>query len=128
MTESSLYPQIMQAFSRGNTRLFRQQSLLAWAGKILHRTATTITLANPHAIKFGTPGIADLGGLTSVLITPEMIGQSVGVYLACEVKGLRTPTTAEQRDFIAMVRSLGGRAGIARSVEDAGRIIRGEII
>jgi hypothetical protein len=118
----------MQAFSRGNTRLFRQQSLLAWAGKILHRTATTITLANPHAIKFGTPGIADLGGLTSVLITPEMIGQSVGVYLACEVKGLRTPTTAEQRDFIAMVRSLGGRAGIARSVEDAGRIIRGEII
>jgi hypothetical protein len=127
MSESQLYPQIMQAFSHGPTRLFRQQSLLAWAGKIFSRTATTITLANPHAVRFGTPGIADLGGLTSVLVTPEMVGQYVGVYLACEVKGLRTPTTTEQKAFIEMVRSLGGRAGIARSVEDVVRIIAGEL-
>lgn len=125
MSESHLYPQIMQAFSHGNTRLFRQQSMLAWAGKILNRTANTITLINPHPIKVGTPGISDLGGLTSVLITPDHVGQHVGIYLAVEGKGPRTPTTTEQRAFIAMVQQLGGRAGIARSVEDAERIIRG---
>ena len=128
MTESALYPQIMQAFSNGPTRVFRQQSMMAWAGKILNRTPTTVTLLNPRAIKVGTPGISDLGGFTSELITPDHFGQRVAIYLAIEGKGPHTPTTTEQKDFIAMVRSHGGRAGIARSVEDAARIIRGEKI
>jgi hypothetical protein len=126
VTESALYGEILREFSNGETRLFRQQSMMAWAGKILHSTHNTITLVNAHPVRFGTPGISDLGGVTSLLITPEHVGQRLGMYVAIEAKGLRTPTTTGQKAFIAMVRSLGGRAGIARSVEDARRIIIGE--
>lgn len=127
MTESALYPQIMQAFSRGPTRVFRQQSGLFWTGQIISHTRERIVLANPRAVKVGTPGLSDLGGLTSVLITPEYVGQSVGVYLAIEGKFGKGRVTTEQAAFIETVRALGGRAGIARSVEEAGRIISGEI-
>ena len=126
MAESDLYAPILSTLSRGPTRLFRQQSMLAWAGKILSRTASTITLIHPQAVKLGTPGIADLGGLTSVAITPEMIGSTIAQYLAIELKFGRGQPTEEQAAFIAMVRSLGGRAGIARSVEDARLIISGD--
>lgn len=125
MTESALYGEILRAHSHGPTRLFRQHSVMAWAGKIVSRTANTVTLLHPYPIKVGTPGISDLGGLTCVLITPEMIGQHVGIYLAIEAKFGRGRATTEQADFIAMVRGLGGRAGIARSADEAARIIEG---
>lgn len=127
MSEANLYAEILAAHSRGTTRLFRQQSALAWAGKIFSRTDSTITLLHPHALKIGTVGMADIGGLTSVNVTESMIGSRIAVYLAIEGKTGRGVATEEQDAFIGMVRALGGRAGVARSVEDAGAIIRGEI-
>jgi len=128
VSESDLYAEILRKHSHGPTRLFRQQSCMAWAGKVVNRTRDTITLLNPHAIKLGTPGIADLGGLTSVIVTEAMVGQILGVYLALECKFGRGRATTEQKDFIAMVNRLGGRAGVVRSSEDAGRIIIGGYI
>lgn len=125
MSESDLYPQIIGAHSRGPTRLFRQQSCLAWAGKVISRTATTITLAHPHAIKFGAPGIADLGGLTSHVVTEADLGSKLAIAVQIECKAGRAKATDEQAAFIAMVRGLGGRAGVARSTEDAALIIAG---
>ena len=127
MTESSLYPAILAACSRGPTRLFRQHSTLAWAGRVLNRTHDTLTLYRPHAIHFGAPGMADFGGITAVLVTPDMVGQTIGVRLDIEVKGPKTRVLPEQRDYIATMQRLGARAGIARSVEEAARIISGEI-
>lgn len=127
MSESDLYPAIIGAHSHGGTRLFRQQSALAWAGKVINRTATTITLLHPHAMKIGVPGISDIGGLTSYEVTRADIGTRLAVYVAIEVKAGRARPTEEQAAFIAMVRALGGRAGVARSVEDAGGIIGGDI-
>jgi len=127
VTESDLYPAIIGAYSRGGTRLWRQQSMLAWAGVVIARTATTITLAHPHAVKFGMPGIADLGGMTSVIVTPAMVGSTLGLAVQIECKAPRARATPEQAAFIDTVARLGGRAGIARSVEDAALIIRGEI-
>jgi hypothetical protein len=126
VSESDLYPEIIGALSRGPTRLWRQQSMMAWAGKVIDRTATTITLLYPHAVKFGIPGIADLGGLTAVEVTPAMIGTTVALAVQIECKAGRARPTEEQAAFIAMVQRLGGRAGVARSVEEAEVIIRGE--
>jgi hypothetical protein len=125
VTESALYPEIIGAYSHGPTRIFRQLSLLAWGGKIIRRTTDTITLAHPHAIKVGAPGISDLGGFTAVKITADMVGQTLAVAIEIEVKGARTPTLPEQIAFLEMARARGCRAGIARSVEDAGAIIHG---
>jgi hypothetical protein len=125
VSESELYGEILAALSRNETRLWRQQSLLAWAGPIVQRTATTVTLLHPHAIKVGMPGLADLGGFTRVLIEPEMVGSRLAVACQIEVKYGRRRATDEQAAFIAMVRLLGGRAGVARSVEEASAIVSG---
>jgi len=126
-SESVLLQEIIGHYSQGMTRLFRQQSALAWAGKVINRTETTITLLYPHAMKIGIPGMADLGGLTSVEVTESMIGSLVGLALGIECKAGRGRPTEEQAAYLAMIRRLGGRAGVARSVEEAGAIIRGEI-
>jgi hypothetical protein len=115
----------MQAFSRGDTRVFRQNAGVAWQGKIIEQSPSRLVLAYPRAIRLGSPGMADLGGLTSVIITPDMVGQTIGVDVQIECKFGTGRTTAEQNAYIQTIRQLGGRAGIARSVEDAGRIIAG---
>jgi hypothetical protein len=125
MGESDLYPAIIGEFSHGATRIFRQQSLLAWAGKVIARSVNTVTLLNPHVIKIGAPGMSDLGGLTSHEITAADIGRTLAIYLAIECKAGKARANPEQTAFLEMVARLGGRAGIARSIEDAGRIIRG---
>jgi hypothetical protein len=59
-------------------------------------------------------------------ITPDMVGRRIAQFMAVEVK---TPTgrlSDDQIKFIAAVTKAGGLAGVARSSDDAMRIIRGE--
>jgi len=76
-------------------------------------------------IRFGlAKGSADLIGIKSITITPEMVGQTVGVFTSLEVK---TPTgrlTPQQRNWMDMIRKLGGIAGVVRSIRDAEEILR----
>jgi hypothetical protein len=125
VSESSLYAQIIGALSRGNTRIFRQNAGFAWQGQVIEQSAHRLVLAHPRAIKLGCAGMADLGGITSVIITPEMIGRRVGIDLQLEIKSARGRPTQEQANYISTMQALGARAGIARSVEDACRIVAG---
>lgn len=78
-------------------------------------------------ISYGlAPGSSDLIGLRSITITPEMVGTTVAVFCAVEVK--RPDVTARpehQQQFISIVNQLGGRAGFATSVEQAREIMDG---
>jgi hypothetical protein len=47
--------------------------------------------------------------------------------VAIEAKIGRRQATPEQMAFLDLVKRSGGRAGIARSVEDAGKILRGSL-
>ena len=67
-------------------------------------------------------GPSDLIGWRSVTITPDMVGQTIAVFAAVEVKDKAQPTPEQER-FIAEVQQAGGLAGVARSVEDARRIL-----
>src|ERR1700677_4850287 len=93
---TELVNDILREFSRGPTRLFRQQSALAWAGKVIERTANTVTIIHPHAMKLGTVGISDVGGLTSVIVTPDMVGRVVAIDVQIEAKFGRGRPTPEQ--------------------------------
>jgi hypothetical protein len=67
-------------------------------------------------------GSADLIGWRSVVVTPEMVGATLAVFLSIEVK---TPTgrlTPQQRNWQNAVLTAGGITGVARSVPDALRI------
>ena len=68
-------------------------------------------------------GSADLIGYRTITITPEMVGQQVAVFLSIEVK---TPTgriRPEQQAWLETIQAAGGIAGVARSVDDALRIV-----
>lgn len=74
-------------------------------------------------------GTSDLVGWKRVIVTPEMVGRPLAVFVAIEVKapGGRTDKgrLELQRNFIAQVQHDGGLAGFANSVEEARGIING---
>ena len=84
----------------------------------------TLKDQNGRPVQFGLcKGSADLIGWKRVTITPEMVGQQVAVFTSIEVK---TPTgriRPEQQQWLEAVQAAGGIAGVARSVEDAQRIM-----
>ena len=88
----------------------------------------TGTLPDPRTgrpVQFGLArGSADLIGLRTVTITPEMVGQRVAVFTSIEVKTSTGRATPEQQNWLHMVRRAGGIAGVARSVRDAEEILR----
>lgn len=113
MTEQQTQQRIRLALSRGAARLWRNNT-------------GCLPDANGRMVRFGLcKGSADLIGYTTVTVTPDMVGQRVAVFTAVEVK---TPTgrpTPEQTAFLKHIQDAGGRAGIARSIDDAVRITEG---
>lgn len=84
-----------------------------------------ILIRGGHVVNVGTTGMADLVGWTPVVVTPEMVGQTVAIYSAVEIKAGADRLREGQPEFLAAVKKMGGRAGVARTPEDAVRIVRG---
>lgn len=113
-SEQTVQQQIRLACSRGATRLWRNN-----VGRLLDQSG--------RPVAFGLcPGSADLVGFTTMTIGPEHVGQTVAVFTAVEVKAERGRPTPLQTAWLEHVSAAGGRAGIARSVADAQRIISGQ--
>jgi len=89
---------------------------LSKAGAIVWRNNTgALQDKTGRLVRYGLcKGSADIIG-----ICPD------GRFLAVEVKNSTGRATSDQVRFIEAVRSKGGRAGVARSVEDALRILEG---
>ena len=110
-SEQSIQQHIRLTCSTGSTRLFRNNT-------------GTLKDQNGRPVSFGLcKGSADLIGWKRVTVTPEMVGSTVAVFTSIEVK---TPTGRlrhEQQQWLDAVQAAGGIAGVARSVEDAQRIM-----
>lgn len=119
--------QIRVALSGLGARLFNTHVGKFWAGHVVGRLSNgDLVLRNPRLINVGVKGMSDLVGPIPVVVTPEMVGTTVALYGAIEVKAGKDRERPGQPEFIAMVNKLGGRAGVARSVEEALRIAAGE--
>lgn len=128
MAEQSIQNRILKAFGalRG-VRLFRQNSATGWVGKVVKHTREILILADPKPLRAGLcVGSSDIIGWTEVKVTTDMVGQTLAVFTAVEVKQPGKYPTEEQRAFIAAVQRSGGKAGVARSNEDAAKIIGAE--
>lgn len=99
---------IMLRLGAGSSRIFRNNQGLA-------------RYPDGSKVKYGiaNPGGADCIGWVSVIITPEMVGSKVAIFTAVEVKEGTGRASRDQKSFIQAVRNAGGRAGIAKSVDDA---------
>lgn len=69
------------------------------------------------------PGASDLIGFRPVVVTQDMVGKTIAVFSAIEVKAA-TNASKEQINFINFIADNGGFAGIARSPEDARKIMQ----
>lgn len=118
MKERSITDDILLAASNAGARLFRQNVGLGWIGKMIRKTKTTLTLEHPRPLHAGLcKGSSDIIGWTPVEITPEMVGATVAVFTAVEVKTPGVQLSTEQDKFIKIVRSHGGFALMARGVD-----------
>jgi len=102
----------MLEVSKAGARVFRNNCGLA-------------LMADGSHIKYGVanPGGSDLIGWTPVTITPGMVGQTIAVFVAMEVKTERGRASQAQLKFIDAVNNNGGIAGIVRSPEDGVALI-----
>ena len=110
-SEQQIQQEIRLTCSTGATRLFRNNT-------------GTLRDANGRPVQFGLcKGSADLIGYRSIAITPDMVGTTVAVFLSIEVKTATGKLRPEQQQWLDAVQAAGGIAGVARSVEDALRIV-----
>jgi hypothetical protein len=115
MTERPMIDAILLGGSKLGARLFRQNTGMGWAGKIMKRAHDSVTLGNPRPLKAGLcMGSSDIIGIMPVQITAAMIGKTIGVFVAIEVKAGKTATSDDQVKFLAMVERYGGIAVLAR--------------
>lgn len=141
MNESDLQKEILLKLGRPPVILYRNNVGIGWVGKssgpisrecsvILHPGDVVVRNARPLHAGMGA-GSADLVGYVSRIITEDMLGQRIAQFLAIEVKN-PTPGKASvknadiQNKWLSSVVKAGGKAGIAKSLDDASIIISGE--
>ena len=133
-SEGGLLKKFMVEYSKIGSRLFRNNVGRAWTGNIYRSSKIETVKLNPGDVLIrnarvfhgGFPkGSSDLIGFTKVEITPEMVGRTVAVFTAAEVKYGKTSTTPEQTAFVRMVNDSGGIAAITRKLDDFLGVVRG---
>lgn len=94
----------------------------------LFRNNSGVAHYGNDVVRYGVPptgGGSDLIGWVSKTITPDMVGQKVAVFLAVEIKTDAGKLTAAQGNFIEKINAHGGIAGVARSIEEAEKLVDG---
>ena len=117
-------------------KFFRINTGTGWTGKesvrinrngqyYLQEGDVVIKCARPFST--GTPkGFSDLIGAAKTIVTPAMVGTTIAIFSAIEIKTEIGRVSEDQKNFIKVIQSVGGYAGIARSVDDAVYIVRGD--
>ncbi|MFM6929356.1 MAG: hypothetical protein ACKOX6_12890 [Bdellovibrio sp.] len=114
-----------------------QQMILMEAPKLrsilLRNNSGALKDVNGRTVRFGLGNISkrvnetfkssDLIGITSVVITPEMVGQTIGIFTAAEVKkedwcfNPNDTHEAAQKNFLDFVIKKGGIGFFANNVD-----------
>lgn len=123
---------ILLRFSKLGARLFRMNSGQGWIGRATKFTSEThivaqagdVLIRQARPFHAGFEGLSDSVGWIPVEITPDMVGRTVAVYAAAEIKTGTGRATEPQKQFIAAVRAAGGVAGVCRAEQDADAMVR----
>jgi len=132
MKEQNILKTILLDVCRGSVRLWRSNAGQGWVGKTHHVGSAgmvkvypgDVVVRNAQPLRAGFKGLSDLTGYVTIEVTPDMVGEKIAVFSAVEVKAARGRASKEQKSFIERVLAAGGRAGIARSSEDAKKVLQ----
>lgn len=110
--ESDAYAPLRLAASREGARLWRNNN---GAGKLENGSYIRWGLANESAAMNSMLKSSDLIGIRPVLVTPEHVGRTLGVFVSREVKRpgwsyRGGPREEAQKRWLDLVASLGGDA------------------
>lgn len=95
-------------------------------GCVIFRNNTGVCRDGGRFVRYGLcKGGSDLIGWTPTVITPAMVGKTVAIFSAVEVKKDGGKMSEEQLYFVGRVLGDGGYAGSATSVDEAKRIVGG---
>lgn len=123
--ETAIQNACLLRMSASGATVFRQNTGMLWAGRVVAEDHGRIVLDDARPVRAGLcTGSSDIIGWKPIMITSDMIGSTVAVFVAAEVKSKTGKPTKEQSNFIAAVLRDGGIAGIVRSPEEAERLIR----
>lgn len=124
MTETDLQRQIQIALSDEHTRLLRNTVGFGWQGTNFTIRDGKLVGGIARAVTFGLgPDTSDLVGPHSIIVTPRMIGRRLALFAAVEIKRPGKKATQGQSNFLGTIKELGGLSGVARSIEEARRIV-----
>lgn len=129
MKETTISKKIQVALSSIGCRIFRNNVGTGWISnrkqiftknQIVEVNRGDVILRGARPLKSGLgEGSSDYIGWTPVKITSEMIGQTIAVFTAVEVKTKTGNVKESQINFINAVNKAGGKAFVARSPEEA---------
>lgn len=123
---AALTNRIREAVSKKGARLFPMTVGKFWAGIPIGKTAEGHTiLKHARIVNVGFPGLSDTLGGSPMTITADDVGKTVMILTAVEVKAGKDRLRPGQPEFLAAITKMGGRAGVARSPEEALRICEG---
>lgn len=134
--ETNIVNTIMKDVSPSGVRIFRNtrgvfytldsvKGLIAAAMSLnIARIKSAAAALRQVAAGLLAAGASDLIGFKPVLITQEMVGTTLAVFVAMEVKTATGRASPEQAHFVEFVNKNGGLAGIVRSSEDAKSVLK----
>lgn len=133
--ETNVVHDIMVGVSPSGARLFKNvrggfypiaavKPLLAALWRADWNTAMALSKQlRPMQAGLQANGSSDLIGAMPVVVTQDMVGKTIAVFCAVEVKTADGSVQPEQRNFVEYIKKMGGFAGIARSLDDAKKIL-----
>ena len=125
MKEQDIQSSILIAMCQAGAYALRVNSGTFWGGKVLAHTGDKLVLQNPTKVMGAPAGTSDIIGCKTITITPEMVGKKIGIFAAVEVKRPGEKPRENQVNFLEVMRRRGAMVGVARSPEDAVRILGG---
>jgi hypothetical protein len=117
-----------EAISRetnGRVKTFRTNAGSFWQGEVVAMQDGLLVLRNPRQIEGLPEGFPDLLAVIPETVTPEMVGKTVALAGFVEAKTENDRVSRRQEEFLAVMRACGARAGIARTPEEAVKVVTG---